>query len=240
MQIPFVQGIIDRRILINYQIEPNTLAQILPPPFQPKIINGVGIAGICLIRLKHIRPKFIPPILGIASENAAHRIAVQWRDKGQYHEGVYIPRRDTSSILNTLIGGKVFPGTHHHAIFNVREQENDFQVTLSSDDGKTHVAIDAHLSNYLSKSSIFPTLHDASKFFETGSLGYSATTQVGKYDGLELRSFNWHIEPLAVRKVASSFFDDETLFPKGTINFDCALLMRDIEHEWHATETFCS
>ena len=115
MRVPVVQGIIDRRILINYQIEPSVLAKILPPPFEPKLIKGVGIAGVCLIRLKHIRPKFMPFRWGISSENAAHRIAVQCRDNGGYREGVYIPRRDTSSRLNTLVGGRLFPGLHHHA-----------------------------------------------------------------------------------------------------------------------------
>ena len=31
----------------------------------------------------------------------------------------------------------------------------------------------------------------------------------------------------------SSFFEDESLFPRGSVGFDCALLMRGIEHEWH-------
>lgn len=97
MQIPVIQGVIDRRILVNYRIDPLILAQILPPPFEPKLVNGFGIAGICLIRLKEIRPKYFPGFLGLSSENAAHRIAVEWRTNGLRQEGVYIPRRDTSS-----------------------------------------------------------------------------------------------------------------------------------------------
>jgi hypothetical protein len=240
MRVPLVRGIIDRRILINYQVEPDILAKILPPPFRPKLINGVGMAGICLIRLKHIRPKFVPSPFGIASENAAHRIAVQWKENGQYYEGVYIPRRDTSSMLNTLVGGRLFPGLHHHAAFAVTEEDNHFQVILNSDDDETHVAIEAHLTSELPRTSVFQTLQEASDFFEAGALGYSATSHPGQYDGLELRSFNWQIEPLAVKKVRSSFFANEALFPKGTTRFDCALLMREIQHEWYGRETLCS
>jgi hypothetical protein len=29
------------------------------------------------------------------------------------------------------------------------------------------------------------------------------------------------------------------LFPKGSIEFDCALLMRGIEHEWHGVPDLC-
>ena len=31
----------------------------------------------------------------------------------------------------------------------------------------------------------------------------------------------------------------ESLFPRGSIEFDCALLMRGIEHEWHGKGDLC-
>jgi uncharacterized protein YqjF (DUF2071 family) len=105
MQFPAMRGIIDRRILANFRIDPELLANVLPSPFRPKLVNGKGIAGICLIRLKQIRPRFVPAFMGIWSENAAHRIAVEWDQYGEAKEGVCIPRRDTSSRLNTLVGG---------------------------------------------------------------------------------------------------------------------------------------
>src|SRR4051812_10887646 len=83
MQIPVIRGVIDRRILVNYRVDPDVLARLLPSPFRPKLVKGVGMAGVCLIRLKHIRPRFLPAFLGISSENAAHRIAVEWHHDGQ-------------------------------------------------------------------------------------------------------------------------------------------------------------
>jgi len=76
IKIPKIKGIIDRRILINYQVDREVLGNFLPKPFKPKLVNGKGIAGICLIRLKEIRPKGLPKFMGISSENGAHRIAV--------------------------------------------------------------------------------------------------------------------------------------------------------------------
>lgn len=60
MYIPTVEGIIARRLLINYRVDSATLQQMLPAPFRPKLIHGMGIAGICLIRLKDIRPRGLP------------------------------------------------------------------------------------------------------------------------------------------------------------------------------------
>lgn len=43
--------------------------------------------------------------------------------------------------------------------------------------------------------------------------------------------------PLNVAHVESSFFDDRSMFPAATVEFDNALLMRNIEHKWHARES---
>jgi hypothetical protein len=240
MRIPIIRGLIDRRILVNFQVEPDVLAAILPEPFRPKLVDGVGIAGICLIRLKQIRPRFIHIKAGISSENAAHRIAVEWEHDGVQREGVYIPRRDTSSRLNTLAGGRLFPGEHHHARFRVEEEGEHYEVTLDSDDGTTHVAVHGRIAPELPGGSVFTSLDAASEFFKRGSLGYSATSDPDKLDGLELRSFEWCVQPLAVGRVESSFFEDTARFPPGTVRFDSALLMRGIEHEWHGREPLCT
>ena len=115
MRLPTVAGVIRRRLLLNFRVDPDVIAKQLPAPFVPKLHKGHAVAGICLIRLEHIRPLGIPRVLGFSSENAAHRIAVQWQAGGVPQEGVFIPRRDSDSWINQLAGGRVFPGEHHAA-----------------------------------------------------------------------------------------------------------------------------
>src|SRR5262245_37618023 len=117
MRIPVIRGVIDRRILVNYHVDPDVLSPLLPPPFRPKVVHGFGMVGICLIRLKKVRPTFLPSWFGISSENAAHRTAVEWDENGALRGGVYVRRRDTDSRLNAWAGGRLFPGVHHHARF---------------------------------------------------------------------------------------------------------------------------
>lgn len=240
MHIPVIRGLIERRILVNYRVDVAVLARLLPAPFRPKLVNWAGMAGVCLIRLKAIRPRFFPSFLGISSENAAHRIAVEWDQNGQIKEGVLIPRRDTSSRLNTLVGGTLFPGVHHHATFQIHEYDDHYRIELNSDDRQTHLLVEGHDAHKLPATSIFGSLMEASDFFQKGSLGYSVTAKPDQFDGLELRSFNWQVQPLAVGKVKSSFFEDRALFPAGSVEFDCALLMRGIEHEWHGRGQLCA
>ncbi|HJT35825.1 MAG TPA: DUF2071 domain-containing protein [Pirellulales bacterium] len=239
MRIPIIRGVIDRRVLLNYRADPVILARHLPRPFRPKLVGGLGVAGICLIRLKHIRPRGLPAAVGISSENAAHRIAVEWDQDGETCEGVFIPRRDSSSRFNALVGGRLFPGVHHHSTFQIHEHTDSYRIELNSDDGGTHVLVDGRIAVGLPATSIFTSLNTASDFFERGSLGYSATSTQGRFDGLELRCTGWKVEPLEVATVETSFFDDRGLFPAGSVTFDSALLMREIDHEWHARETLC-
>lgn len=234
MRIPTIQGVIDRRILVNFRVDPDTLAAVLPEPFRPQLVDGSGIAGVCLIRLAGLRPALLPGTWGLRSENAAHRIAVTLPDGSN---AVYIPRRDTSSRLNVLVGGRLFPGAHHHAEFTSIETDDRFDVTMCSDDGETRLCVESQVTDRLTSGSIFADVVEASSFFEAGSLGFSDTSTDGRFDGLELRTDQWLVSPLDVGRVESSFFDDRSMFPEGTVEFDNALLMRNIEHEWHARDS---
>lgn len=231
MKIPTIRGIIERRILVNFTADPQYVEKIIPPPFRPKVYKGKAIVGICLIRLKNIRPKGLPGFVGVSSENGAHRIAVEWDEDGQVKEGVYVPRRDTSLLFNNIVGGRLFPGKHYLANFDVREEGGNYHVGFVSSD-KTSITVDAQTTDEFNSDSIFQNLDNASCFFEGGDVGYSPNKD--KFDGLQLKAFKWEVKPLKVSHVQSSFFEDESVFPKGSVQFDNALLMTSIEHEWHS------
>lgn len=236
MGLPVIQGVIRRRILVNFRVDPRVMQVQLPSRFQPKLHEDHAIAGICLIRLEAIRPRFVPHFLGLSSENAAHRIAVRWRAEGAEKEGVFIPRRDTGSAMNHLAGGRLFPGEHHRARFTVRGGSDSIDLSMESDDREVSVRVRGRVGGPLPSSSCFSSLAEASGFFEPGSLGYSVTREAGRLDGIELRTHGWRVEPLQVEEVYSSYFSDEARFPRGSVEFDCALVMRNIGHEWHGAE----
>src|SRR5260221_7044429 len=100
MRMPVIKGTIKRRLLINFRADPKLVRGILPQPFCPRLHHGYSIVGICLIRLEHIRPAGLPQVFGFSSENAAHRIAVEWKESsGLVRYGVFIRRRDAGAFL---------------------------------------------------------------------------------------------------------------------------------------------
>jgi len=239
MRLPTINGTIKRRLLINFRADPATVQTLLPAGFQPKLHKGFAMVGICLIRLEEIRPKGLPALLGISSENAAHRIAVEWTDAdGIAREGVFIPRRDTNSCLNALAGGRIFPGEHHHSEFAVRDTGDTISLAMKSADKECSVEVEATIAETLPTTSIFVSLAEASRFFENGCTGYSVTSDPERLDGIVLKTEKWVMNPLSVSRVHSDYFANETRFPAGSIHFDHGLIMRDIPHEWHSTADF--
>jgi hypothetical protein len=234
-----MSSVIERRLLVNYRIDPEVATKLLAPlqlptALRPQLVNGWAVAGICLIRLGRLRPSWMPGWAGMRTENAAHRIAVEWDGTSGRQSGVYIPRRDSNSVATVLAGGRLFPGEHHRASFDVRETAQDLHVAFASTDGTAHASIDIRVSQRLSGSTLFAGLQEASDFFRRGSAGFSATRDGGRLDGLELRADRWVVEPAEVHAVRSSFFDDASLFPPGSATLDCALVMRDIPVTWTA------
>lgn len=233
IQLPTLAGLVRRRVLVNYRVDPRVIERLLPAPFQPKLVDGWAMAGICLIRLEQLRPKGLPAILGVASENAAHRIAVTWQDTaGELRDGVYIPRRDTGALLNAVAGGRLFPGQPSFAHFRVRDTASTLDFRMETRDGAADLWLRARTADDLPSTSRFASLPEASAFFADGSLGYSATQDCTRLDGLRLRIRRWQIAPLDVEWVVSSYFSDRARFPQGSVEYDCTLVMRDIPHEW--------
>lgn len=235
MRLPRIKGLIRRRILVNFRVDPVVMQKVIPGNFRPKLLDGAALAGVCLIRLEQIRPRLFPAVVGISSENAAHRVAVEWTSAdGQPQEGVYIPRRDSNSFVNRLVGGRLFPGEHNPARFDVRDDANGIDFAMRSLDGSVAVDLRGKVATGLPATSRFGSMAAASAFFEKGSLGYSETAARRHLDGVVLATRTWKVEPLDVTHVHSSYFSDLKKFPAGSVEFDCALLMRDIEHEWQS------
>jgi uncharacterized protein YqjF (DUF2071 family) len=235
MSISTLNGVVRHRILVNFRIDPEVMQAQIPACFRLNLVDGWAMAGICLIRLEQLRPSGFPAAMGMSSVNAAHRVAVTWTDRAdQVCEGVYIPRRDTATLLNYLVGGRLFPGQHRLARIVLREDPSGVEAGIDSDDGTADLRLLARASDKLSATSRFASLEAASSFFAGGSTGYSATRDHGRLDGLELRTLAWHVDALDVQSVVSSYFADQARFPPGSVEFDSALIMRDVPHAWRA------
>ncbi len=58
--LPTLEGVIRRRILLNFRADPSAIAPLLPAPLEVLTYNGFAIVGVCLIGMERLRPKGIP------------------------------------------------------------------------------------------------------------------------------------------------------------------------------------
>jgi len=223
---------IERRLLVNYRIDPEVVMRLLPAPFRPQLLSGWAVGGVCFIRLGGLRPAHFPSVVGSRTENVAHRFAVEWDDDRGTHVGVFVPRRDTSSRLTALAGDKLFPGAYHLARFTVDERASELRIGVDSRDGTLALCVSAQEAPSLG-GELFGSLDDALTFFRRGSLGYSPSGSTGSLIGVRLVSENWEGRPVSISHMASSMFDDDRAFPEGSCTFDSALVMRNLPVRWH-------
>lgn len=232
-QLPVISGLIDRRILVNYRIDPSCAAKALPAPFRPRLHNGFAVGGVCLIRFQGLRPRGLPEAFGLSSENAAYRIAVEWDEAGATRVGVFIPRRDTDSRLNALAGGRLFPGQFQHAHFRVSEGDGRYSVEVGHGGRAPHILFNGQDCDAYPATSIFGSLEEAAAFVAEGAMGYSPHRRDGFHEGMELRLLDWHMSPLNIETAYVQLFEDSTGFPSGSCEIDSATVMKQLKHEWH-------
>lgn len=228
-----ISGLIERRLLVSYRIDPERVAALLPPPFRPQVVSGHAIGGVCFIRMSALRPARLPLAAGLTSENAAHRFAVEWDDEHGRHTGVYIPRRDTSSRITAALGASVFPGAHHLARFSVAESAGVIRIAVRSRDRAASLSVTAVSATEL-HSGLFASLGEATDFFRNGVMGFSPSAADGCLDGVQLHSASWAARPMTISAMSSSLFDNAVTFPHGTCVLDSAMVMTNIPVRWSA------
>lgn len=234
--LPTLEGVIARRVLLNFRADPQVCRRVVPEKLEIQTQNGFAIVGVCLIRLEHLRPKGFPAWIGLASENMAHRIAVRYPTVDGTRPGVFIWRRETNQSFVTLLGGRLFPGVHHRAVFHVIEKQQSFAMNVSTRHGIADVTFSARLAPRWTPTTAFMTFEKLSDFLKEGSCGFSCARRDGRLEGMELRTLKWELHPLTVDECHSQFYEEGNLFPRGSVEFDNGLLMRNVPHEWRASE----
>lgn len=231
--LPTLEGVIRRRVLLNFRADPNVVAPLLPPPLEVLTYGGFAIVGVCLIGMEHLRPRGFPAALGLSSENMAHRVAIRFPTSHGMQDGVFIWRRETDQCLVTLLGGRLFPGVHQRAGFTIDDADDRLAMDVKTEDGLADVRFEAEQSGGWDADSVFPSFTDSAEFFRRGDCGFSCSLREGRLDGLQLKTHRWEMSTIRIVNMHSVFFQDGKRFAEDRIHFDCALLMRGIPHEWH-------
>src|SRR6266849_6254449 len=159
--IPTLEGIIARRVLLNFRADPKVVRRLVPEPLEVTIQNGAAMVGVCLIRLEQLRPKGLPAAMGISSENMAHRVAIRYPSENGMKDGVFVWRRETDFRLTALLGGRLFPGVHQLAEFHALSNDDTLTLDVRTKHGEADVRFQAHPAPGWQETPAFKTFAEA-------------------------------------------------------------------------------
>jgi hypothetical protein len=224
-----VRTVIDRRLLLTMRIDPSVVHRVLPDGFRPRLVDGSAVGGICFLRLRDLHPAGLA-VPWVVTENVAHRFAIMRDGAEGAIPGVYVPRRDTSSRVAALLGGRLIEGELLHARFEVHDTVSRLCIDVEGRGG-LQVHVSAHAAD-ASRSSLFGTVEEESLFYQDACTAYSPNRRRKVIEAVELESERWTGTPMEVGHFCSSVFDDTAIFPRGSWTLDSAMLVRNIRAEW--------
>lgn len=231
MLLPNLSSRIDRRILFNLRVRPEYWRQTnrIPERFRPVEVKGWTIAGVCLIRLSRVRPKFFPESISGSTEGAAFRVAcvdTQAADS----RCVAILNRWTNSFF-VRCSDVITPMQHERAEFESLETGNEFELTVRLKHSSETCSIKAKRSRDWPADSVFDSVDEASNFFKEESQGHTVSASASGecsqcIGGVALNVHHWTVTPLAIENGSFPWL------PADSCEIDHALLMEDANSTW--------
>ncbi len=92
-------------VSINYAVDPDALAALLPAPLVPELHKGSAWVQVLVSRLREMRPQGTPALLGVSFHQVSYRAAVTYRDAGgDPRRGGYFVRSDTDNAVMRAVG----------------------------------------------------------------------------------------------------------------------------------------
>lgn len=216
---------IEHRLLVNFAADPAIAAALVPAPFEPELVDGAAILGLCAVRLRAPRAAGLPGV-PVRADGTAHRIAVVHRDTGE--RAVWVPLRHTSSRIAARTGGRLVAGVQHPGRFTVTSRPDGVAVSVQAPDLDAVVAVEP-ADRFSSRR--FADLAAISAFFREAPVAYSRSRAGDTAEGLRLTTTAWSIGPAVLQEFRSSFLD---ALPTGALELDSVLLMRGVPARWSA------
>ena len=230
MRAPALSGRIERRICIQYRINPSVARRFLPDHIRPKLYQGSALGGICVFRFAPARARILPIPLGFGTELAWHRIAVEWDAGATVAHGQYLLRCEADSRPSARLTPKVLPCSEPAARITVRSNDGGLSISMKSVDGNGDLNLAAVPDDHWPEDSVFPSAKAAQLALSGGHVLWPSNER-GETEGFEVAAGQGTVASLTSHGIDSAWYDDRDRFPLGSIGFDSALLISRANHE---------
>ncbi|MCP3167912.1 DUF2071 domain-containing protein [Myxococcus qinghaiensis] len=92
-------------VSLNYAVDAERLARLLPAPLVPELHRGTAWVQVLMSSLRDMRPQGVSPLLGVCFYQVSYRAAVRYRNaRGEWRRGGYFVRSETNDPVMRRIG----------------------------------------------------------------------------------------------------------------------------------------
>lgn len=92
-------------VSLNYAVDAERLARLLPAPLVPEIHRGTAWVQVLMSSLRDMRPQGVSPLLGVCFYQVSYRASVRYRNaRGEWRRGGYFVRSETNDPVMRRVG----------------------------------------------------------------------------------------------------------------------------------------
>jgi uncharacterized protein YqjF (DUF2071 family) len=218
--------------LVNFAVEPEILAQVLPDGFGPAVHNGKGFVSLVIAITEEMRPAGLPRLFGLDYNQVVYRAVVE--HQGQ--RGFYYLRSDADSRLICLAGNWFSFFQFEQADISYRAQDEVRHFNLEAQNGDKNIFASYDLASKSEKmpaASCFATLEEGKSFlveiFE--AFGYDPLSE--RTYIIKVKRGPWDIAVIEDRRAYYPYMANSPFFPPGSAELDSVFYVRDLPYFWY-------
>ena len=227
-------GILEETVLLNFRTDAEVLRKLLPAPFEPRLVDGYGLVGILLFRMRDLACETQRGLPSPPSEHVLYRVAVSWEQGMRRFHGMYVLRHEVNTRLPLPQRRRgLFPMAGSPIRWHRLPWKESFEWTLRSRRG-LRLQVGASLGRRWPAGSVFESMDEASHFFSQERAAVAPRFQKAIFANTHFLPLSWSAKPLYVHQLETDFSQMENLFPRDRMFFDSGMIWQQMPCRWQA------
>lgn len=222
-----------RCLLVNFGVDPDVLASVLPPGIEPDLHGGEAFLSIVVAELDRMRPAFLPRVMGVTYNQIVYRAVVRCGDE----RGVYFLRSDADNGVMCAFGNALSFFRFHRSAIAFRDHDGLFDLDVvtagevTADIHATYTLADAR--SELPETSTFEDLSRAQAWLVELYAAFARTPGRAHVDVVRIARGGWNLRVVEDLRGQYAFMSAGAPFGPGTARLDSTFLADDIGYRWH-------
>jgi uncharacterized protein YqjF (DUF2071 family) len=222
--------------LVNFSMEPETLARVLPSPLEAHLVGGRAFLSVVIADMDRMRPAFLPAFCGVTYQQVVYRAVVRCGRE----RGVHFLRSDADNRLMVLMGNLLsFFGFHEAHIISGQSggQHHIDLATAPGDHANIHASFDlTSARRIVPDGSVFQSVDEAQASLVELYAAFHPQPGEAAVRTVRIKRSAWNIQFVDEPRSRFDFMNGSAAFPVGSTRLDSVIYVEDVDYFWHTLD----